>query len=195
MSQPGVGAKQDEEVGKAADGHAQVCADALLPRPMNINSIATDHARVMQRLGGAKARGINQHINRALCAILRDDAVLTDFADAISNKFNIGPLQRRIEIIGDQHTFAAELIVRCDAGAQFGVGYLRGNMVARHLLSALAERLHFSQKSPNTNFIQPEQRGAEEPGEKGKLAEAVLPAVRDGKVFLGDNPRRRALEY
>src|ERR1700731_2219663 len=195
VSQPGVGAKQYKEIGKAADGHPKVSADALLPCLMDFNSIAADHTRIMQRLGSTKASGINQNINWALSAILSHDAVFANFADAVGYKLNIWPLQCRIEIIGDQHTFAAELVVRRDPGPQFGIGYLCGNMIQRHLFSALAQCLHFPQEAPDANFIQPEQNRAEEPCKKGKSAKALSPALRDAKVFLGDDPRRSALEY
>src|SRR5690242_1526500 len=55
VPQSGVGPKEDKKVGKAADSNTQIGADAVFPRFMNINSVAADHARVMQRFGGAEA--------------------------------------------------------------------------------------------------------------------------------------------
>src|SRR5215831_5848157 len=162
---------------------------------MNIDSVASDHARIVQRLSSAEAGSVNQNVYRTLSAILSDNAVFANLADAFRYKLNIGPLDGRIKVAGDQYALAAELVVGGETRAQFGVRHLRGKMIERHFQSAPSQGRQFSQKCPDANFIYPEERSAEEPSQSWYAAETVLPSLGNGKVFLGDDPGRRALEY
>src|SRR5207237_5735140 len=102
------------------------------------DSAAAEHARIVQRLSSAKSGAVNQHVHRTLRTILCHDAVLANLTDAIGNKLNIGPLDGRIKVAGDEHALAAELVVGCEARAQFWIGHLRGKMVERHFQSTSA---------------------------------------------------------
>jgi len=121
VAQSGVGTEEYEEIGEAADGNAKIGGHTLPPGVVNFHPALPHHANADERFGGTEARAINQNVDRALHSIVRDDAAFPDLGDSPGDKFHIGAVQRRIEIIRNENALAAQLIVGRQRGAQFGV--------------------------------------------------------------------------
>src|SRR5713101_4527911 len=121
VAESGVRAEKHEEIGEAADRDAEIGGHAFAPGVVNFQAALPYQAAPDERLGGAKTGAVNQDVDRTLDAIARDDAVLADFGDGFGDEFDVRTIEGGIVVVGNEDTFAAQLIVRSERGAQFGI--------------------------------------------------------------------------
>src|SRR5690606_16663937 len=135
VPEPGVGAEEEEQVRVAGDRDAEVGLHALLgPLLAEVDAMRADDVEVVEGVGDAEAGPVDDGVHFAFRPGLVDDAGLGDLGDTVGDDFDVVARQRRIVVVGDQHTFAAHHIVGRELGPQHRVGDALLDMALRDLL-------------------------------------------------------------
>src|SRR5437660_12863162 len=108
-----------------------------------------------QRVRGAKACDIDHDIVRTFDAVACDDAMRADFGYSIRDEFDIRAIERGIVVVGNEHAFAAQLILRSERGAELWIFDPPSHVTVRNRLGLLANRV-VTEKSENAEFLPPE---------------------------------------
>src|SRR5229473_525231 len=99
-----------------------------------------------------EASAVNQDVNRTLDTIARDDVVLADFGDAFSDEFDVRTIKSGVVIVGNEDAFAAQLIVRSERGAQFGILDPAGEQAKSNILRFLSNGF-IAKKAENAKLL------------------------------------------
>ncbi len=91
------------------------------------------------RIGHVKACRANDRVDLALSAILGHDTIRPHLANPFGDDLDIGPGNRRIEVIGQQDALAAHGILRRELCPQFRVGYSLRQVPQSELLAAFQD--------------------------------------------------------
>src|SRR6266446_2496265 len=193
VAQSGVGAEKHEEIREASDSYAEIGGHPFAPGIVNFYAALPHQAAPNERLGGAETGAVNQDVNRTLDTIARDDAVLADFGDAFSDEFDVRTIKSGVVIVGNEDAFAAQLIVRSERGAQFGILDPAGEQAKSNILRFLSNGF-IAKKAENAKLLSPENKLAQGPARNGDASKAALPFLTEGEIEARHNPRRRALE-
>src|SRR5580704_6490283 len=193
VAKSGIGAEQQKEVGKAADGHAEIRTHALAPGIVDFHAAAADNPNADERLRGAKACAKNQNVDWTLDAVLRHDAVLAHFRDPARDQLSIGPCQCGIVIIRHEDALAAQFIVRFQRRAQFWVANLLLEMMCRDFRCLPANKA-IAKEAKHAKLLPPENELPKRPHDQWETAESPLPFFRNRKIHARNDPGRGALE-
>src|ERR1700722_2877602 len=193
VSQSRVGSEKQKEVGKAADGHAKICAHALAPGIVNFYAAAAHQPNADERFCGTKTRAEDQDVHGALGAVRRYDAVLADFRDGGGDQLYVGPGQGWIVVIRDEHSFAAQFVLGFQCRAEFWVADLLLEMMSGDFRRLSANKA-ITEEAEDAKLLPPENELPKRPHDERKTAESLPPLVADGKIQTRHNPGRRALE-
>src|SRR2546429_7297537 len=101
-AQAGVGAEENEEIGEAADADAEIGAQAVAPGIVDLEAAAAKKLHTDELLGDAEAGAVDQDVDRALHAVLRDHTALADFRNSVGDQLHVATPKRGIKIVGKQ---------------------------------------------------------------------------------------------
>src|SRR5438105_15660357 len=122
---------------------------------MNFDAALPHHAAADQRFGGAEASAVNQNIDRAFNAVARDDTVPADFSDSIRDEVDVCAIKSRIIIVGNEDTFATQLIFRGERLAELGILDSSSYVAQRDRLRFFADGF-VAEKSEHAKLLPPE---------------------------------------
>src|SRR5204863_9131645 len=130
---------------------------------------------------------------RAFNAVARDDAVLADFSDSIRDELDVCAIKSRIVIVGNEDTFAAQLILGSERLAELGILDPTGHVPESDGLGVFADGF-VAEKSENAKLLAPENILPKSQTGYRYAAKALLPFFGDGEVDPRNDPGRRALK-
>ena len=191
VPEPGVRTDDEEQVGEVGDRGALVGGHPRLP-PLLGQRLPGAAGDVLgdRQLGGVEAGGDDQHVDRALHAVLGHDRIAGDLGDAVGHQVDVVGVQRRVVGVGDQDPLAADLEGRGDLLAQLGVVDAALDVLQRQLLGRPGE-LGLQREPGHVGLAAPVDRGpverlhAGDPLERGLLDAGVGPVVARHHVRRG----------
>src|SRR5205085_9102536 len=87
VTEAGIGSEEHKKIREAADGHAEIRAQAVAPRVVNLEAVPAEKLHADELLRDAEARAADQAVHGEFRAILRGDASLphvsTRFGDEL----------------------------------------------------------------------------------------------------------------
>src|SRR5690606_27585203 len=192
VPEAGVGPQQEEQVGEAGHGDAQVGLHAFAPGVLELAAVAADDVEVVEGVGDVEAGAEDDGVDFAFFAVLGDDRVLGDLGYAVGDQLHVGPVERRVVVAGEQDPLAADRVVGRDGFAQLRV-------LDDFADVALGQPFGQPRGAPLEDeqvaqFEQPAHGVAGEPLHRQDAADQARQAHRHGAVGVGLWPRRGALE-
>src|SRR5882724_5157075 len=193
VAQPGIGPEEYKEIGKSRNSDTEVRAHSFSPGVVNFHTAAAHDTASDERLRSAEAGAINQNVDRALHAILRDDAVLAHLRDGIGDELHIWASERGIKIVRNEHALAAQLIVGRERRSQFGILDPACHVAERDGFGLLSNRF-IAEKSEDAKLLAAENILPQGPAREREAAETAFPLFAEGEIEPRYDPRRSALE-
>ena len=194
MPEPRVRSHQREEIRIAGNDGAEIAlrpAFPLLVQTPTANAVNFDTGDQIHRF---ETGGEDNHVRCALNALAVEDASFGNPRCRMRDQRNVRPRQRRIEIIRDQHTLAAQLVGGRDLVAQRRISDLRFDVTAREFLgeTRLGARARF-QKRRYARFVHEIKEYPLQLLQQRCAAKQRALFLRHGAIILRHDPIRCAL--
>ena len=195
VADAGVGPGDDEEVGEAGHGRAEVGAGELVPDVREAYAVAPAHVVGDQAVGGVVAGGEDDHVEVEVLTRGGDDARLVEAGDAVGAVVQGGVRrrQRGIERVGQDDPLAADRVVRRDLGAQLRVRHLGLDVAQGLALRDPLEQPAAVLEADDPGLELPVDRGAQRALEGTQPQQPPLERGEDA-VRAGEHPVGAALE-
>ena len=124
VTEPRVGTREDEQVGKARDRRAHVGLGAPLPRVGKRSPVSSDDQRREDRIGRAKSGREDQHVDLVRATVDGRDRVRSDPIQRRRDHRDVRLRESRVVVVREQETLAADAVRGSQRLAQLLVAHL-----------------------------------------------------------------------
>ena len=192
MAEAGVGPEEEEEVGKAGNGDAEVGFSTLAPAVLELAPLSADDGEVVVGIGDVEAGAVDDGVDLVLLTVTGHHGVLAHLGDTAGVDLDVRPVEGRVVVAGEQDALAAHRVIGCDDLAQLRIRDRLPDVALGQPLGGLAEALVEHCEEPGLEG--PVHRDAGGALHQRNPAEHLLDRFRDRAIGLGLDPRGRALE-